>query len=129
LNSVTKRTELSFSTGSLTTNQSLSGTLDFGCKTYALYSITSDASGSWVRLYHTSNDIVNDASRTIEQDPPSTVNLMFETFAPNSSAVRFSPTMLGYNNGSNTLVPYRVTNLSPNTTNFTITFNYIKVEL
>jgi hypothetical protein len=125
---INKRKTITFQTSSLPVNSSQNIDLNFYCKTYAVFSITTSPSGAWTKVYYSPTDRQNDSSRTIDQDPPPNLNLMFETFSQNTNPVRFSPTSIGYNEGNNNIIPITVTNLSNASTNFTININYLKLE-
>ena len=116
----------SITTTSITANGTFNGTVDFGCQSYGLISV-SGASGAWVKLYYDTASRTSDAARTIDQDPASNVYLMAECVATGNGLIRFAPATIGYNEGANNLIPIAVTNTRGSSAAYTVQFNFIKL--
>jgi hypothetical protein len=123
------RASVSTTTASIAASGTTTVDLNFGCKSYSILSITSNATGSWVKVYYNSSDRTADAARTIDQDPSSAIGLMAESLAITTNPVRFSPGTIGYNDGTNTTVPISITNTRASSSAYTITLNYLKLEM
>ena len=121
------RVTATFTTTSITASGTLTSNIDLGCKSYSVLSITA-ASGAWVKLYYSATDRTNDSTRTVDQDPANTVGLMLESVSTSSSAVRFSPGTIAYNEGTNNLIPIAITNTRSSAATYTISINYLKLE-
>jgi hypothetical protein len=115
-----------------TTSIAASGTfntgVDFGCKSYGLLSV-SGVSGAWVKLYYDTASRTSDATRTIDQDPSSNVSLIAESLSTGNGLIRFAPATIGYNEGTNNLVPIAITNTRTSAATYTIAFNFLKLEI
>jgi hypothetical protein len=126
--SIISRGTASVTTTSITASGTFNGTVDFGCKSYGLLSV-SGASGAWVKLYYDTASRTNDSTRTIDQDPGSNVSLMAECLSTGTSAIRFAPTTIGYNEGTSNLIPIAIGNTRNTAATYTVTFDFLKLEL
>jgi hypothetical protein len=126
--SIISRGTASITTTSIAASGTFNGTVDFGCKSYGLLSVSS-TSGAWVKLYYDTASRANDSTRTIDLDPGSNVSLMAECLSTGTSAIRFAPTTIGYNEGTSNLIPIAIGNTRNTAATYTVTFNFLKLEL
>lgn len=124
--SAVSRGTASVTTTSIAASGTFNTTVDFGCKSYGLLSV-SGASGAWVKLYYDTTSRTNDATRTIDQDPSSNVYLMAESVSTTNGVIRFAPATIGYNEGTNNSIPIAITNTRTASATYTIEFNFLKL--
>ena len=122
------RTTANVTTSSILNNASADATIT-GFKGYVLYKIQTTAA-SWVRLYTDTASRTADASRLQGVDPAPDAGVVAEIITTGADTVLMSPGVYGFNNeGTPTsAIPIRVTNLSGETTTFTITLTLLQVE-
>ena len=117
----------SVTTTSIPASGTFNTTVDFGCKSYGLLSV-SGVSGAWVKLYYDTASRTSDETRTIDQDPSSNVFLMAESLSTGNALIRFAPSTIGYNEGANNLIPIAISNTRNTAATYTIAFNFLKLE-
>lgn len=103
---------ITFTTGSLLTNGSYTGSSAF----YNGYLITSlsTSHAAWVRVYSSNAEMVADADRYINQDPDINAGVLLEVISEGNETYNIAPSIYGSNTDSpiNNLVYVRITNLS-----------------
>lgn len=123
------RANVSISTGSIANSATFTGTVALA-KGYAIYKVTT-STNAWVRLYSNTATQTADAARSIFNDPQPGSGVMVEVISTGANIILVSPAAVGWNDSSpvSNAIPVSITNLSSVSSNITVTFTYLGLEL
>ena len=127
-NSLSARTTVAVTTGSLTAGSSANITA-VGYVGYALYSIQVSF-GAWVTVYTSIADRTSDVGRSINTDPTPGSGVVAEAITTGAGTVYFSPAVIGYSSESspNSNIQMKVYNNGGSTSAITVTLTLLQLE-
>ena len=123
------RANASISTGSIANSATFTGNVTLA-KGYAIYKVTT-STNAWVRLYSNTVTQSADSSRSMFNDPQPGAGVMVEIISTGANVVLVSPAAVGWNDSSpvSNSIPVSITNLSGTSSDITVTFTYLGLEL
>lgn len=123
------RANVSISTGSIANSATFTGNVDLA-KGYAIYKVTT-STNAWVRLYSNTTTQTSDAARSMFNDPQPGAGVMVEVISTGSNVILVSPAAVGWNDSTpvSNSIPVSITNLSGTSSNITVTFTYLGLEI
>lgn len=123
------RANASISTGSIANSVTFTGNVTLA-KGYAVYKVTT-STNAWVRLYSNTTTQTSDAARSMFNDPQPGAGVMVEVISTGSNVIVVSPAAVGWNDSNpvSNSIPVSITNLSGTSSNITVTFTYLGLEI
>lgn len=123
------RANASISTGSIANSATFTGNVTLA-KGYAIYKVTT-STNAWVRLYSNTTTQASDAARSMFNDPQPGAGVMVEVISTGANVILVSPAAVGWNDSSpvSNVIPVSITNLSGTSSDITVTFTYLGLEL